>query len=137
LAHAVGATCIGCGACTRICPVLAVSGEMKQCHVIDPRRCLDCGACGRVCAVGAVQDGSGNPLEQQPRDRWPKPAIDAKVCLSCGLCLASCPVAALDWGISTARRRHLPASLAKPEACLACGFCRAICPVGAVTIGGE
>ena len=37
--------CIGCTACTRVCPVDAISGERKKPHSIDPDVCIACGAC--------------------------------------------------------------------------------------------
>lgn len=133
MAHSIAADCIGCDACTRICPARAVSGEIKGCHRIDPRRCIDCSACGRVCPARAVKDGNGEAVERQPRNRWAMPVIDSQSCLSCGLCLASCPVTALGWILSFPEKRP-KASLERPEDCLTCGFCRVICPVGAIVL---
>jgi NADH:ubiquinone oxidoreductase subunit F (NADH-binding)/(2Fe-2S) ferredoxin len=42
-------TCIACGACKRICPASAVSGEKDVVHVIDEELCIKCGACFEVC----------------------------------------------------------------------------------------
>ncbi|MEI6308532.1 MAG: 4Fe-4S binding protein [bacterium] len=133
MAHSITTDCIGCGACARICPSRAVSGEAKGCHWIDPRRCIDCGACGLVCPAGAVKDVNGDAVEQLPRNQWAMPVIDAKSCKSCGLCLTSCPVTALGW-ILPFPGKHPKASLERPESCLVCGFCRAICPVGAIAL---
>ncbi len=133
MALSITTDCIGCGACTRICPSGAVSGETKGCHRIDARRCIGCGACGLVCPVGAVQDANGETVERQPRNRWAMPVIDSKSCLSCGLCLASCPVTALGWQFPPAGK-HPWAFLERPESCLTCGFCRSICPVGAIAL---
>jgi NADH:ubiquinone oxidoreductase subunit F (NADH-binding) len=41
--------CIGCGACLRICPASAITGENKELHVIDLELCIKCGACHEVC----------------------------------------------------------------------------------------
>lgn len=41
--------CIGCTACKRVCPVDAISGEVKQNHVIDQAKCIKCGACIPKC----------------------------------------------------------------------------------------
>ena len=47
--------CRGCTACARKCPVQAISGSVKQPHVIDPDKCIRCGACFAACKFGAVQ----------------------------------------------------------------------------------
>ena len=42
-------TCIACGACKRICPASAITGEKEVVHVIDQDLCIKCGACFEVC----------------------------------------------------------------------------------------
>ena len=46
--------CKGCTACARKCPVSAISGSVKQPHVIDPAKCIRCGQCIASCKFGAV-----------------------------------------------------------------------------------
>lgn len=49
--------CIGCTACTRVCPVHCISGERKEKHVIDNTKCTHCGQCVVTCPVGAIFEG--------------------------------------------------------------------------------
>ncbi len=46
--------CKGCGMCKRNCPVEAISGEIKQPHVIDKDKCIKCGTCISVCPFKAI-----------------------------------------------------------------------------------
>ena len=46
--------CKGCSACSRKCPVGAISGEIKKPFVIDKEKCIKCGVCMETCKFGAV-----------------------------------------------------------------------------------
>ena len=46
--------CKGCTACKRACPVGAISGNVKEPHVIDQAKCIKCGACVATCKFGAI-----------------------------------------------------------------------------------
>ena len=46
--------CIGCTACARKCPVMCISGTVKQPHVIDQSLCIKCGACFDTCKFNAI-----------------------------------------------------------------------------------
>lgn len=53
------ATCIGCNACARRCPMDAIAVTEKVAHV-DTTRCIGCGLCVGACPTGAVS------LERRP-----------------------------------------------------------------------
>ncbi|MDD2269441.1 MAG: NADH-quinone oxidoreductase subunit NuoF [Eubacteriales bacterium] len=46
--------CKGCTACKRACPVNAISGEVKQVHIIDKVKCIKCGVCVTKCKFNAI-----------------------------------------------------------------------------------
>jgi len=46
--------CIGCTACSRVCPVGCIAGKVKEVHVIDDSACISCGACYTACKFDAV-----------------------------------------------------------------------------------
>ena len=57
-------TCVACGKCAKVCPILAISmkkGETdKEQPVIDEEICLGCGVCARNCPTKAIH------LEKRP-----------------------------------------------------------------------
>lgn len=47
--------CKGCTLCAKKCPVGAISGSVKNPHIIDMDKCIKCGNCKSVCRFGAVE----------------------------------------------------------------------------------
>jgi len=54
------AACIGCTKCARNCPVEAITGALKQPHMIDSSKCIKCGACMEGCPADAVYIADGS-----------------------------------------------------------------------------
>ncbi|NLP26602.1 MAG: 4Fe-4S binding protein, partial [Clostridiales bacterium] len=46
--------CKGCTACVRVCPTGAITGTVKQPHIIDQSKCIKCGACMEKCRFAAI-----------------------------------------------------------------------------------
>jgi NADH:ubiquinone oxidoreductase subunit F (NADH-binding)/(2Fe-2S) ferredoxin/NAD-dependent dihydropyrimidine dehydrogenase PreA subunit len=46
--------CKGCTLCTRVCPVGAITGKVREPHLIDQETCIKCGACVSACKFDAI-----------------------------------------------------------------------------------
>ena len=46
--------CKGCTLCAKNCPANAITGTVKEPHVIDPDKCIKCGVCMSNCKFGAI-----------------------------------------------------------------------------------
>ncbi len=49
-------TCKGCSACSRKCPVGAISGKIKEPFSIDLTKCIRCGSCIATCKFNAIKE---------------------------------------------------------------------------------
>jgi Na+-translocating ferredoxin:NAD+ oxidoreductase subunit B len=124
--------CNGDGACKRVCPTNAISGESKKPHAVNPDLCIECGACGRICPKAAVVDNLGRIAAQIKRLSWPKPQIDNKICMSCNICIDACPTACLGLSGAAGKDKHGHPYIRNEKACIGCGFCSLECPVSAI-----
>ncbi len=50
------ALCRGCSKCSRVCPVGAITGKIKEPFSIDPAKCIKCGACIESCPFKAIKE---------------------------------------------------------------------------------
>ncbi|UCF99347.1 MAG: NADH-quinone oxidoreductase subunit NuoF [Spirochaetaceae bacterium] len=48
-------TCTGCGACLKVCPTEAITGEKKEVHFIHQEKCTKCGMCYSTCRFDAIE----------------------------------------------------------------------------------
>lgn len=136
MAYTISDKCPGCGACVRICPADAISGEKKTPHRIDGESCIECGACGRVCPHGSVTDAAGTACVRVKRGEWPKPRFDYDRCLVCISCVEACPAGSLGLsGRPVAGVLHnYPRLEEEGKGCLGCGLCVRACPVDAIAL---
>jgi ferredoxin len=135
MSYTITEKCNGCGACVRICPSAAVSGEKKKIHAIDTGLCIECGACGRVCPQSALLDNGGAQCIMIKRSEWPKPEIALPTCVACGVCVDACPVGCLAMSAQPRSKGVDPFPyLTDVRACIGCGFCSRECPVDVITM---
>lgn len=133
MAYQITELCNGCTACTRLCPVDAISGERKLQHIINDKRCVECGVCGWICPVEAVIDSEGVKINKIPRKQWPKPVIDKELCTACAICVDICGKDALSITYPTFKGDlNVYAVLSNEKACVGCKLCSLHCPMEAI-----
>ena len=55
LVYQITEKCVGCGACRKVCPVSAISGNPKNKHLINESKCIKCGLCFQTCKFKAIR----------------------------------------------------------------------------------
>ncbi|MRR16731.1 MAG: 4Fe-4S dicluster domain-containing protein [Deltaproteobacteria bacterium] len=136
MSFSITSLCNGCGACAKMCPMKAISGEKKEQHVIRASLCIECGACGRICPESAVMDDKGKTVARMKKSEWPRPVINVQLCVACENCVAACPTHALAMVNEQLPLAENHAVLAELARCVSCGWCKDNCLFDAITMGG-
>lgn len=53
------AVCVGCGACTAVCPHRVFRLVDKKAAIADKDACIECGACANNCPTAAISVSPG------------------------------------------------------------------------------
>ena len=135
MSYKITERCNGCGACVRMCPASAISGEKKNPHQIDTNLCIECGVCGRICPRIALLDAEGDLCAMIKRSEWLKPVVVLKTCIACGICIDACPTGCLAM---SERPRHKGVDaypyMKDAKTCIGCELCCRECPMDAIVM---
>ncbi len=55
LRYTITDKCIGCDICAKVCPANAISGALKEKHIIDQDKCIHCDKCFENCRFNAIE----------------------------------------------------------------------------------
>jgi len=136
MSHKITEKCNGCGACVKMCPADAISGEKDKLHLISEALCINCGVCGKICPEAAINDKLGAVCRRMKKSEWQKPSFDLKKCVACINCIETCPTGSIGFtGRTLPNDPHNYPCLENEKTCIGCGFCALECPVDAIVMG--
>lgn len=51
----IGADCVACGCCVKVCPKRALTIDRGVCAKVDEGLCVGCGKCAKECPAGVIE----------------------------------------------------------------------------------
>lgn len=51
----VGARCVACGCCLKVCPMGAIDLRYGVRAKVDDKKCVGCGKCANECPAGVIE----------------------------------------------------------------------------------
>ena len=134
LPHFIFDSCICFDVCLPVCPTKAITGESREIYKIDPTLCIDCGVCGKYCPAAAIQDDSGNIIENIKHKDMPKAFVMEENCTGCVWCVDICPFDCIIMSDSSVERDHSQVAVVDESKCVGCRLCEEICNKGAIIV---
>jgi NAD-dependent dihydropyrimidine dehydrogenase PreA subunit len=77
--------CVGCGACTLVCPHRVFAVDRGKVRIADLNGCMECGACVKNCPTGALEVTPGVGCAAYIIQVWIK-GKDKAACGGSGCC---------------------------------------------------
>lgn len=134
--HFIMDNCIGCTACSKVCPQDCIFGDREELHVIHGEWCIDCSVCGNVCPVAAIVDHRTNVVTKVKLKDRQKAVVYPEDCTGCWYCKWVCPEDAIRMVKSPRQGDFYEIAEVLDSKCTGCGLCEEQCIKSAIVLPG-
>ena len=94
ICNCCGCCCEALQAARRFAPMQPVA-TTNYIPSVNMETCIGCGKCAKVCPVLAIRMEEENPSGEGEKTGRRKAVVDKDICLGCGVCVRNCPVSAI------------------------------------------